>query len=283
MANISVLKVFKQARSALSLLNPEEVRGRAARRVRIGLVASGDAGYAHMEEVFGPVEALGGFVFRASDSDAPDHVELVFYEPGLEAPDDAYVLDFADPDAVLARAAREHDDLALALARQFPGFRGPVIDGIIRTTSRENAFFAVATALPDIVPNFMELPWALGEWASDTAFITANQVRMAFQIAGASGKDLGFSQQKLDVLAIGAGAFGWRAIARELAGKIPFGGGLIPKGAIAYAGTFLMGKGLERLHAGRPALTREEHQAAYRQALEAGRSMAGSVVAPPQV
>ena len=42
-------------------------------------------------------------------------------------------------------------------------------------------------------------------------------------------------------------AFGWRALARELVGHIPLGGGLIPKGAIAYAGTYVVGKGLEYL------------------------------------
>ena len=89
-----------------------------------------------------------------------------------------------------------------------------------------------------MVPNFIELPWAIGEFASDTAFLTANQVRMAFQIAAACGKDVGLGKQKGAVLSIAAGAFGWRALARELVGKIPLGGGLIPKGAIAYAGTY---------------------------------------------
>ena len=113
--------------------------------------------------------------------------------------------------------------------------------------AKENALFAVATALPNVVPNLIELPWVVGEFASDTAFLTANQVRMAFQIAAACGKDVGLGKQKGAVLSIAAGAFGWRALARELVGKIPLGGGLIPKGAIAYAGTYLAGKGLEYL------------------------------------
>ena len=74
---------------------------------------------------------------------------------------------------------------------------------------------------------------------------------MAFLIAGACGREVGLAEQKTEILSIAAGAFGWRAIARELAGKIPMGGGLIPKGAIAWAGTYVIGKGLEHFnHAG---------------------------------
>ena len=50
------------------------------------------------------------------------------------------------------------------------------------------------------------------------------------------------------------GAFGWRALARELVGKIPMGGGLIPKAAIAYAGTRVVGLSLERLYRIGPCL-----------------------------
>ena len=72
------------------------------------------------------------------------------------------------------------------------------MDRIIMSIARENALFAIATALPNIVPSLIELPWAFGEFASDTAFLTANQIRMAFQIAAACGHDVGFSDQKGD-------------------------------------------------------------------------------------
>ena len=130
--------------------------------------------------------------------------------------------------------------------------------------------FAIATALPNIMPSMMELPWAFGEFASDTAFLTANQIRMAFQIGAACGHDIGFSDQKGAVLSIVASAFGWRALARELAGKIPLGEGLIPKGAIAFAGTYVVGKGLQRFPAA-ATYTRQESETAYREALDHGK------------
>jgi len=135
----------------------------------------------------------------------------------------------------------------------------------------------VATALPNIVPSLIELPWVFGEFASDTAFLTANQVRMAFQIAAACGKEVGLQPQKFEVAGIAGSAFGWRALARELAGHIPLGGGLIPKGAIAYAGTYLVGKGLEALHLRNSQPGADERKALYERGLERGREVARSL------
>jgi len=59
---------------------------------------------------------------------------------------------------------------------------------------------------------------------------------------------VGYRQQKSEIAGVIAGAFGWRAIARQLIGKIPFGGGLIAKAAVAYAGTRVVGLSLERLY-----------------------------------
>ena len=256
------------------MLNPDEVHRRARQPVRIGLVAFDGAGYAAMEEFLGP--ALD-HVYRAGDPGAPDQVDLVLYQQGIPCPRDAYLLRFDDPAATIAEILRDHDDLELALARQFAPFREPVVERIIHAVSRENAVFAVATALPDLVPSLAELPWAFGEFASDTAFLTVNQVRMAFLIAAACGKEVGYSERAAEILSIVAGAFGWRALARELAGKIPFGGGIIPKGAIAYAGTFAIGKGLEHYyHAGAP-YTRAQRKEVYRAALERGKAVVAAV------
>jgi hypothetical protein len=272
-----MLTLLKQARNALALLNPEEVRSRAGQPVTIGLVASSERAYEHLEGFL----AGGGsrdFIFRAGIEGAPARVDLVICEAGFDAPPGAFTLDPVAAADTLAEIARHRDDVALGLARRYPVFRRAVVDRAIQAVARENALFAIATALPDVVPNLIELPWALGEWASDTAFLTTNQFRMAFYIAAASGRPVGFGEQKLELLSIGAGAFGWRALARELAGKIPFGGGLIPKGAIAYAGTYLVGKGLQRLHEGQGPLGRRERKEIYWQGIEHGKAVASSAL-----
>jgi hypothetical protein len=275
-----MVKTWKQVRAALALLNPEEVRRRAGRPVPVGLIAEDSAGFARMDETLGIVEGVRSLAYRPQDPGAPANVELVFYDAHLATPPGAYALHLDDPAATVAEVARDHEDITLALARQFPGLRKPVVDRIILAVARENALFAITTALPDLVPSLVELPWALGEWASDTAFLTVNQVRMAFLIAAACGREVGFSQQKIEIASIAAGAFGWRAIARELVGKIPFGGGLIPKGAIAYAGTYMVGKGLERLYHGH-AWTKADREAAYQRGLESAKKALSAADFPP--
>lgn len=275
-----MLSTLRQARAAISHLNPQQVRNRAERPVRVGLIASTDAGYGAMEETLVPSQApvheqaVGrNYLFRGGDPGAPSTVDLVLYDEGIRAPKGAYVLYRYDAGETVQAVLQDNADFELPLARQFPGLRRTIVDRIIQAIARENAMFAVATALPDVIPNMVELPWAFGEWASDTAFLTANQVRMAFLISAACGKEIGFGEQKGQMVGIGLGAFGWRAAARELAGKIPLGGGLIAKGAIAYAGTVAVGKGLEFLHREEMDFPRELERRTYRDALERGREL----------
>jgi hypothetical protein len=266
-----MLKSLKQVRAAVSLLNPDEVRKRAEREVRVGLIAADNARFALMEETLGVGGAPLSLAYRAGHPDAPARVDLVLYDSYLAAPQGTYTLHHHAPETTVEQVTRDHEEFSLPLARQFPGLRKPVVDRIVSAVARENAFFAITTALPDVIPSLVELPWVVGEWASDTAFLTVNQVRMAFLIAAACGKPVGFAHQKLEIASIAAGAFGWRAIARELAGKIPFGGGLIPKGVIAYAGTYMVGKGLERLHHGH-TWTASDREQAYQHGLEKGKA-----------
>jgi hypothetical protein len=92
---------------------------------------------------------------------------------------------------------------------------------------------------------------------------------------------VGFVDQKGALLSIAAGAFGWRALARELVGKIPLGGGLIPKGAIAYAGTYAVGKSLEFFYRGNGSLSRGQRRLVYREALNRGRQVAAAAAKEP--
>jgi hypothetical protein len=278
---------LRQARVALSHLNPAEVRSDAARPVRVGLIAATEYRYAAMEEALVPAAAdqedrMRGMsaIFRGGDPDAPATVDLVLYDEGIPAPKGAYVLYAQDLAATLEAILHDEASFELPLARQFPGLRSHVVDRIVQAIARENALFAFATALPDVIPSLVEIPWAFGEWATDTAFLTANQIRMAFMISAACGQEAGFARQKLQILSIVGGAFGWRAIARELAGKIPLGGGLIAKAAIAYAGTFVVGKGLELLHRGQAGFSHEAKRSMYRDALERGREIARSLMQP---
>jgi hypothetical protein len=129
-----------------------------------------------------------------------------------------------------------------------------------------------------MVPSLHSIPWAIGEFSSDAVFLTVNQIRMAFLLAAASDRSVGYREQSREIASVIAGAFGWRAIARELIGKVPFGGGLIPKAGIAWAGTFVVGLSMERLYRLGYGFTRQERKSAYEDAYEHGRQIAGMLL-----
>jgi hypothetical protein len=280
------MTMLRDIKRAVSNLSPHEVRQTADRRLALGLVATSAAGYAAIENFLAPPELsrerradVLSMLHRASDPGIPDRFDLVLYEHRLPRAENAYTFYSHDPARTVKEILSDRSELGLALARHFLPFRRPVIDEVIFSVSKENALFSLASALPNIVPSMIELPWAIGEFASDTAFLTMNQIRMAFLIAAASDSNIGYREQKAEIASIVTGAFGFRAIARELVGKIPFGGGLIPKAAVAFAGTYVFGLSLERYHRIGYGLTREERRREYEQALSHGRSVAEVLLA----
>lgn len=276
------LPVFSQVKQALANLNPAEVRETAMKPVRVGLVAASQETLGAMETYLAPphlsaqrrIEAL-----RMLHRGGGPECDIEIYESSLLRPARAFSMDLEAPEDCLRRILRKRDDLALSLARQFYPFRKPAAQHVIRTVAKENALFSLATALPDVVPLVSWIPWAVGEFGSDAAFLTMNQIRMSFLLAALSDRIPGYREQRSEIASMVAGAFGWRALARELVGKIPFGGGLIPKAGIAWTATFVIGLSLERLYRLGYGFTRAERRAAYEEAYDNGRQIAGMLLA----
>jgi hypothetical protein len=267
--------LIKDIRNAYTNLKPGSVRDLAERGVSIGIITSADEKADFVRSFLGPTEAM---VERVTEMAPPENFALLLAEPGLPRPHGAFEFRFSNPDSTLESILDTHQELEVALARNYPAFREKVVDRIITRTAQESALFSVLTALPNVIPNFLELPWVVGEFASDTAFITMNQVRMAFLIAAANDHEIGYDQQKVELGTIVLGAFGWRSLARELAGKIPLGGGLIPKAAIAYAGSYVVGLGLDKLHRTGNGFDRRERRALYDAAVEKGKRVVAHIV-----
>jgi hypothetical protein len=274
---------IRHVRDGLAWLKPHEVRRQAEQPLRIGLHGASDLAWFHMESFFaGQLSEsrraeIAGTLLRAGAQPAPQDYDLEIWSEELNAPPGSIRFVWNAPERTVTEILDRHEDLELRLARTLCPFRKPVTDRIVRRIARENAMFSVATALPDIIPLF-SIPWAVGEFASDTAFLTANQIRMAFLLAAASNRPVGYREQRNEIGSIIAGAFGWRAMARELAGKIPLGAGLIPKAAIAYAGTRVVGLSLERLYRIGYGLTAAERKTAYEQALVRGKKVAAGIM-----
>ena len=273
--------LFKQVKHALRTLKPSEVRAEASRKIRVGLVAATAEELGRMETILAPehlsrdrrLDALEMLV-RGGGSGC--NIEL--YESSLEKPRGAFAFDLENPKECVRHVLNAREDLMLPLARQLEPFRQPVCYRVIHEVAKENALFCLATALPDVVPNILSLPWSIAAYGSDSVFLTVNQVRMAFLLAAASDRRVGYSEQRSEIASITAGSFGWRAIARELAGKIPLGGGLIPKAGIAWAGTYAVGLSIERLYRLGYGFTRAERRAVYEEAFEHGKRVAVGLV-----
>jgi hypothetical protein len=278
------LSVLKDIKKIYAGLNADEIRGAAHHELNIGLMAAEEQDYEAMERFLAPAgmkDAARGEALRRIqrvNGAPPKRFDLVLCAPGSSVPRNGYAFDPADPGTSAKKIAAGRHDIELAMARNFPRLRQPVADKILQRVCRENALFALVTALPNVLPSVIDLPWAVGEFATDTAFLTMNQIRMALLLAAAYDQPVGYMEQKLQIGAIVAGAFGWRAIARELVGKIPLGGGLIPKAAVAFAGTWVMGLGLEKVNRTGAGLSKLEKRYAYAGALAKGKQVVRELV-----
>ena len=199
--------------------------------------------------------------------------DIEIYDASILRPAKAFTFDPESPENCVRRILKAREDLALPLARQLYPFRKPAIHRMIRTIAKENALFCLTTAIPDVIPSLAMIPWATGEFASDTAFLTMNQIRMAFLVAAASDRPLGYREQRSEIASIVAGAFGGRWPASSSARFLS--AWLIPKAGIAYWVTVRgAGLSLERLYRMGYGFTRAERHAAYEEAYENGKQIA---------
>lgn len=275
---------------SLRSLNPADVRSMAEREVNIGLTALTEDGLNRMWDFLAPerlserkkdelvrlVHPLGPRL--PGMPEPPPHLDIEIWEEGLSKPPQAFTFYKRDPERTVREIIARHEELSLPLARQFVVFRKPVSEKIINTVSQENALFSVATSLPNVIPSLLTLPFAVGEFASDTAFITGNQLRMAFLLAGANDRPIGYREQKAQVASVIAGAFGWRSLARQLISKMPFGAGVVSKATVAYAGTWIVGQGLQKLYGLGGQLSRDERERLYDEGLAKGKAVVATLL-----
>lgn len=276
------IETFANIKKALSNLQSKEVRQISERPLHIALNAPNPEGYQELESFFlrdlSPGRRRESSYSLTRGAAVGGNYDLTVYHPALPAPPHAFVFEPDHPMHLVSRVLDRHYDLGIPLARAFAPFRRPYIERVIAKTARENTMFSLATALPDVIPNLIELPWAIAEFASDTAFLTMNQVHMAFVIAAASDREVGYLEQKPEIGMVIGSAFGWRALARQLVGKIPFGGGLIAKAAVAYAGTKVLGLSLDHYYSIGFTYTRAERDRIYAEAFRQGKKVAQRIL-----
>ena len=271
-------------RKALNALNPKQVRELAERPVRVALHAASQESYGRMENFFlqelSPARRRESAMLltRAPIAPLAQGADLAVYDEGVLAPVGALIFRPEHTEQFIKTVLKTHEELGVALARSFHPFRRPFVEQVVEKTARENALFSLATALPDVIPNLIELPWAVAEFASDTAFLTMNQIRMAFMIAAASDREVGYREQKSEIATVIGSAFGWRALARQVVSKVPFGGGLLGKTAVAYAATKVLGLSLDHFYSIGFTYARDERDRIYADAFRQGKVVAARIL-----
>ncbi len=111
-----------------------------------------------------------------------------------------------------------------SLAEQFPFMRWPMGQELTRQAAIKNAAIGLVFLMP----------------GADMPVITLNQIQLVLQIAGIYGEPLDMGRA-VELAAVVAGAFGFRALARELSDAVPVLGWGIKSG-VAYTGTLTVGQ-----------------------------------------
>jgi uncharacterized protein (DUF697 family) len=151
----------------------------------------------------------------------------------------------------------------IAVGRHLPALRETVAAKLTRDAANNALKVALASAVVDHIPL---VGIVLGAFASagDMVAITGIQVMLMLHIDATYGRDPDV-QRTWQLLPIIGGGFGWRTLARELVGFVPLAGIAI-KGAIAYAGTIVVGEGVTFLHEHGHHMTKSQAATLYERA-----------------
>lgn len=171
--------------------------------------------------------------------------------------------DFQGLAPTLERVLEDSPEWQMALARNFPLLRKSVSERLITQTSVVNAEFALITGITAAFPpTAILLPVNA---LSDIVILTKNQAMLALRLAAIYDLPVDYLKRSKELVPILGNAFGWRAVAREIVGMIPFGG-FVVKAMIAYAGTATLGRAAQYYYETGESLSREQLQALYQKA-----------------
>ena len=159
-------------------------------------------------------------------------------------------------------------DDQLALGRRFPLFRLPIARRLISDTCMANAAYSLGSGIAEIVP-VLDLPLNV----TDVLVLTKGQALLVYKLGLALGLPGDWKYYLGEFGGVLGGGFLWRQLSRSLVGLIP-GWGILPKVAIAYAGTYVVGEVVLQWYLTDRHVSKEEMQDMYRQALLQGKELA---------
>ena len=159
----------------------------------------------------------------------------------------------------------------LSLGRQFPLFRLPIARKLINDVSFSNAMYAFSTGIGEIVP-VLDIPLNV----ADVVVLTKAQAFLVYKLGLLFGYSVHWRDYLAEFSGILGGGFLWRQIARQLIGLIPVWG-IVPKTAVAYAGTYAVGEAVLAWYITGRQVTKEQLRRLYRKAFASGKNLAKSL------
>ncbi len=170
-----------------------------------------------------------------------------------------------DIEALRRRIADCADDRSVAIGRYIPAMKSACARQLITETATVNGEFALVSNIPSIVP-VIGTAFTVG---ADFIVLTKNQLMLIFKLAAVNGRDLDHRWRIYSEMipVVGAG-LAWRTVAREVVTLLPLAIGTIPKVAIAFAGTWVIGESAQVYYERGERLNRAQVRELYAQALE---------------
>lgn len=164
-------------------------------------------------------------------------------------------------------------DRQIALARQYPLFRLAIARNLILDTALANATYSLGTGFAEIVPA-LNIPFNV----TDMVVLTKNQALMVYKLGLMLGLSTRWQEHMAELGSVIGAGFLWRQLARELIGLIP-GWGIVPKVAIAYAGTYAVGEAILRWYQTGHKASGKGMKEIYADALARGKQVAQDLIA----
>jgi uncharacterized protein (DUF697 family) len=151
-----------------------------------------------------------------------------------------------------------------------PGLRPHYAHKLTTEVSLSNGAFVIASGLPSLVP-VLNIPIA----AADTVVLTKNQAMMVYRLALAFGAPPEFQRRMVEITPVIGAAVMWRQVAGGLVGLIP-GYGIVPKTAVAFAGTWVTGRAAE-LYYSTGFVSKDDLRRFSEEAMARAKGMAGEM------
>jgi uncharacterized protein (DUF697 family) len=155
----------------------------------------------------------------------------------------------------------------LAIGRQFPIFREPIAQSLISQTCFSNAVYSFGTGLAEIVP-VLDLPLNV----ADMIVLTKAQAILVYKLGLAFGLSKDWQYYLGEFSGVVGSGFLWRQVARSAVGLIPVWG-IVPKVAVAYSGTYVVGHAVLQWYLTGRHVSKEKMAELSRAAFEKGKSM----------